>query len=511
MHVQVVKGSITHVQADAVVVNLFAGVTEPGGATGALDQALGGMIRRLIQRERFNAALGSCLTFYTDALTEASTLTKVIVVGLGERASFNLESVRLASAAALKAARAANTRRLATIVHGAGIGGLDVEPAAQAVAEGTLLAAYRYAPYKGGEAVETPEENDGHNGPKELIVVEHEATKLARVEAGARRGTLYAESTNWARDLVNTPPNDMTPTHLAQAAQEMAARSALTCEILEIPDMERLGMGSLLAVARGSSAPPKLITLRYRGDGSTRNRLALVGKGVTFDSGGLSLKTSEGMISMKDDMAGAAAVLGAMRIIAQLRPAGEVLAAVPCVENMPSGHAVRPGDVVRACNGKTIEIHNTDAEGRLILADAVAYAHSQGVDEIVDVATLTGAVGVALGEEYTGVIGNDEALIERVIVAGDRCGERYWQLPSPPEYKRRFTSDIADLKNVGGRLGGAIIGGMIIGEFVGGTPWAHLDIAATASRSHARGYLPKGASGVSVRTLAELALISSAQ
>lgn len=266
-------------------------------------------------------------------------------------------------------------------------------------------------------------------------------------------------------------------------------------------------MGALLAVARGSNTPPKLILLRYEGAGSQpRRKLALVGKGVTFDSGGLSLKTSAGMISMKDDMAGAAAVLGAMRIVGERKPAIDVLAVIPCVENMPSGNAVRPGDVVRTCSGKTIEIHNTDAEGRLILADAVAYACIREVDEIVDVATLTGAVGVALGDVYSGIVSNNDALVERVVQAGRLTGERFWQLPSAPEFKKRFASDIADLKNVGGRLGGAIIGGLIIGEFAGETPWAHLDIAGTAYRSRATGYLPKGASGVAVRTLAELAL-----
>lgn len=337
-------------------------------------------------------------------------------------------------------------------------------------------------------------------------MVEFDALKLAAIEEGVARGRLFAEATNAARDLVNTPPGKMRPEDLAAAASRVAEQSHLSCEVLDEEAMEGLGMGAILSVARGSAAPPRLIVMRYQGGQEGPPDIALVGKGVTFDSGGLSLKTAEGMITMKDDMAGAAAVIGAMRIIGALRPPVNVLAVVPCVENMPSGSALQPGEVLHTCDGKSIEVHNTDAEGRLILADAVAYARAQGARAIVDVATLTGACGIALGDLYSGIISNSDRLVDLLQQAAARTGERYWRLPSDNEYKEKYASDIADIKNVGGRLGGAITGGMIIGEFAGETPWLHIDIAPTAYVEKARHYLPKGASGVAVRTLAELVL-----
>lgn len=496
MQVRVVQQSIVDIEADTLIVNLFAGVTEPGGATGALDRATGGTIHRLIRREGFKGELGQVLSFYTDDLRQ------VVIVGLGPRADFNLEAVRSASAAALKAARKSKARRVATVVHGAGIGGLEPGAAAQAVAEGSLLGNYQYAPFKKVGAKDT-----ANNAPEELLITELDSDKLSLIQQGVDRGLLFAQSTNFARDLVNTPPNSLTPVQLAEAAQDMAGQVDLECEILDEEALKRLGAGALLGVAQGSASPPRLIVLRYRSPQSPNApKIGLVGKGVTFDSGGLSLKTAEGMIAMKDDMAGAAAVLGAMRIIAHVKPAVDVVAVIPCVENMPSGSALRPGDVVHALDGKSIEIHNTDAEGRLILADGVAYARTQGVDAIIDVATLTGAIGIALGDVYTGVITNDDALMERLTAAAARSGERFWRLPGDKEYKELYKSDIADLKNVGGRAAGAITGGLIIGEFAEDTPWLHLDIAATAYNGKEQGYLPKGASGVAVRTLAELIL-----
>jgi len=283
----------------------------------------------------------------------------------------------------------------------------------------------------------------------------------------------------------------------------MAAEVGLECEILERRDMERLGMGALLGVAKGSAEEPKMIVLRYRGS-DDEQPFALVGKGVCFDSGGISLKPAEGMGAMKGDMAGAAAVLGAMRAIALLKPKQHVIAVAPCVENLPSGTALKPGDVLKAMTGKTIEVDNTDAEGRLILADAVAYAESLGAHSVVDVATLTGACVIALGSLYTGLISTDDELAEAIVEAGKKAGERYCRLPADPEYKEQYKSDVADIKNTGGRPAGAITGGLFIGEFVEKAKWAHLDIAGTGNNSKDRHYLVKGATGVAVRTLAEL-------
>ncbi|HEY8417004.1 MAG TPA: leucyl aminopeptidase [Limnochordales bacterium] len=494
MQIEVRQGNITAAAADAIIVNLFEGVTQPGGATGAVDARIGGLIRRLIAGGEFKGKLNETAVLH---MGEGLPFRKVVVVGLGKSSEFDAERVRQVSAAAAQAAAKGKVKTIATIVHGAGIGGLDPAVAAQCVAEGTLLGLYRYDKYK-------TRKNDGDHDagrPERVVIVEMDPSKVPVIQAGVDRGVILAEATNFARDLVNAPGNELTPAELARRAKAMADECGLECTILGRDEMARLGMGALLGVAQGSAHEPQLIVLRYRGaDGPP---IALVGKGVTFDTGGISLKPSEGMASMTTDMAGAAAVLGAMRAISRLKPRQHVIAVAPCVENMPSGTAQRPGDIVRAMTGKTIEIDNTDAEGRLILADAVAYAESLGAQVIVDVATLTGACVVALGHFYTGLVSTDDALAEAIMAAGRKAGERYCRLPADPDYKQQYKSDKADIKNTGGRPAGAITGALIISEFISKARWAHLDIAGTAEAKEARHYLPKGATGVAVRTLAE--------
>lgn len=490
MQLTTVHQSITEVAADAIIVNLFEGVTHPGGATGAVDKATGGMIRRLIEIGAFKGKKGECATLHFPAGLPQRC---VIIVGLGPSAEFSLDRVREVTAASLKEAAKAGARRVATIVHGAGIGGLDTAAAAQAVAEGALLGTYRYTRFK---------QDADESQVEELVIAEMAADKIQAIEQGVAIGKVLAESTNYARDLVNTPSNHLTPSALAQAAAELAREVGLTCTVIERDEMERLGMGALLGVAKGSVEPPKLIVIRNEKQ-SGGPLTALVGKGVTFDTGGISLKPAQGMEEMKSDMAGAAAVLGAVRAIALLKPEANVMGVIPAVENMPSGTALKPGDIVRTMTGKTIEVDNTDAEGRLILADAVAYAVSQGAQKIVDVATLTGACIVALGSVYTGVVANDDRLVAELFQAAEKTGEKYWRLPADPAYKEQFKSEVADLKNTGGREAGAITGALIIGEFVGSASWAHLDIAGTSFLRSAKGYNPKGATGVGVRTLAQ--------
>ncbi|HLT58647.1 MAG TPA: leucyl aminopeptidase [Limnochordales bacterium] len=495
MEIVVQQGNITEAAADAVIVNLFEGVTQPGGATGALDARIGGLIRRLIANGELRGKLNETAVLHVG---DGFPFRKVVVVGLGKASEFDAERVRQVSAAAAQAAARGRVKTIATIVHGAGIGGLDVAAAAQSVAEGTLLGLYRYDKYK------TRREDNGapdEGRPERVVVVEMDAGKLPVIRAAVERGVVLAEATNFARDLVNAPANELTPAELARRAQAMAEEEGLECTILDREEMARLGMGALLGVAQGSAHEPKLVVLRYRGGEGPP--IALVGKGVTFDTGGISLKPSQGMGAMTSDMAGAAAVLGAMRAIARLKPRQHVIAVAPCVENMPSGTAQRPGDIVRAMTGKTIEIDNTDAEGRLILADAVAYAESLGAATIIDVATLTGACVVALGHIYTGLVSNDDALAEALMAAGRKAGERYCRLPADPEYKEQYKSDVADIKNTGGRPAGAITGALIISEFIDKARWAHLDIAGTARAEKARHYVRKGATGVAVRTLAE--------
>lgn len=490
MRIQVYQGNVTEVQVDALIVNLFEGVQHPGGATGAVDQQIGGLISKIIANGEFTGKLNETAVIY---LSDEMPFRKVVVVGLGKREEFSPERVRQVTAAALRTAAKGKCTRIGTILHGAGIGGLDVKEAAQCLAEGAILGQYRYDVYKSD-----PESRE----PIDLWVIERDPSKLEALEAGLQRGTVLAQAANFARDLVNAPGNELTPTALAERARAMAEDVGLDCTVLDRDELERLGMGALLAVAKGSAEPPKLVVLRYKGS-EREQPVALVGKGVTFDSGGISLKPSAGMAEMKGDMAGAAAVLGAMKAIAQLQPKEHVIGIIACVENMPSGTALKPGDIVRSMTGKTIEIDNTDAEGRLILADAVAYAESLGAHTIVDVATLTGACIIALGNVYTGAVGNNSTLADEVIEAGRKAGERIWQLPADPEYKEQYKSDVADIKNTGGREAGAITGALIIGEFVKEARWLHLDIAGTAWTGKEKHYIAKGGTGVAVRTLAE--------
>jgi leucyl aminopeptidase len=341
---------------------------------------------------------------------------------------------------------------------------------------------------------------------RELTIVAADETKLPGLEQGHNRGKILAEATNLARDMVNEPANYMTPSQMAETAKRLADTYRLGLSVLEQEQMQESGMGALLGVARGSQEPPKFITLRFKGRNSDETDVALVGKGITFDSGGISIKPSEKMEDMKGDMAGGAAVMAAISAIAQLKPEINAVAIIPATENLPSGNALKPGDILTAMSGKTIEIISTDAEGRLILADALGYANKLGAKHIVDVATLTGAMRAALGDVYTGILGNNQELIDRVITAGTAAGELMWPMPMHEKYKEQIKSDTADIKNVGGRYGGAITAAQFLAEFAGDTPWVHLDIAGTDLTEKEQAYLVKGATGVPVRTLVNLVL-----
>jgi len=366
-------------------------------------------------------------------------------------------------------------------------------PPADALVTGTTLAAYRFDRFKSG---------DGDDSPRLESLTLLGPAELAETVAGAR---VAAEAQNRSRDLQGTPANFATPAFLAERAEEIAAGSdALTVEVFGRAELEEIGMGGLLAVGQGSAEEPKLIVLRYAGGGSSA-KLAFIGKGVTFDTGGISLKPGAGMHEMKMDMSGGAAVLEAVAAIAELGLPLDLIAVVPTTENMPSGTAIKPGDVITQYNGKTVEVNNTDAEGRLILADALAYAVEQGAERIVDLATLTGAVEVALGSTYAGLISNDDALAAEVTQAGEETGELVWRLPLHPEYKELMKGTVADLSNLASkRKAGTITAASFLEEFVGETPWAHLDIAGT-SWDVGREYVGSDASGFGVRLLVELA------
>jgi leucyl aminopeptidase len=416
--------------------------------------------------------------------------TRVLLAGAGKAEKFDAAEMRRLSGAALRYLKTKSIKNVALALE-AEFAGDDF---ASAAIEGAILGDFEPDRYKKGD-------------DKKSVEVFTVAGDTPGLDAAAERGRALAEAQNFSREMVNEPANRLTPLRMADAAQKMAAEFGLECETLDRDAMEKLGMGSLLGVAIGSAEPPVLIVLRYRpANAHGSAHLGLVGKGVTFDTGGISIKPADGMEKMKYDMAGGAAMIGAMRAIAQLRPAIPVTGFVPCVENMPGSRAQRPGDIVTAMNGKTIEVINTDAEGRLILADALTYARRQGCTHLVDAATLTGAVVVALGHLNVGLFASDDRMRDRVLEASRAEGERMWPLPLEDDYKEYLKSAFADIANVGGRWGGAVTAALFLKEFAEETPWVHLDIAGTAWLDDAKPYMAKGPTGLPVRTLVRLAM-----
>ncbi|MCC6961354.1 MAG: leucyl aminopeptidase [Dehalococcoidia bacterium] len=486
---------VTRTAADAVIVNLFEGVTVPGGATGAVDAALDGAITKLIAQGDIRGKSGEVTIIHTFGKLPSP---RVVVAGLGKRDAFDLDAVRNLGANLARALRKPGISTLATIAHGAGIGGLAAGPAAQALAEGFLLGNYRFLKHKA--------KDDDRTEIASVTLVESDAAKVGQFTASAARGVLLADAANLARDLANAPSNHLTPSDLAACAADVAKENGLEIEVLERADMERKGMGSLLSVAKGSAQPPKLVRLSYRGRGGEGYDLALVGKGITFDTGGISIKPAANMEAMKADMTGAASVIAALGAIAKLAPKVNVVGIAPCTENMPGGNASKPGDVVSAMNGRTIEIINTDAEGRLVLADALCWAKELGAANIVDVATLTGAVTTALGDVAYGLMTNNDAFCSKLEAAAAEAGEKTWRLPMWKEYDEYIKSDVADCKNSASRGAGTIVGAKFLEPFVGDTPWVHMDIAGVDMMSADKGWVSKGASGYSVRAMINLAV-----
>jgi leucyl aminopeptidase len=424
----------------------------------------------------------------------------VMLLGVGPRAEVSSDAVRRAIGRA--APQLGKHDSVATTLpQAAGRAGDD---AVQAVVEGLLLGSYRFTRYKSGQVADTPQKPS----LKRVTVIGTGRSDAKLSKAALRRGQVVSEAVLWARDLVNMPALDCTPVFLAKQAQAMARENGLECKIWAEAELRKGGFGGILGVGSGSVNPPRMIELRYRGAGPRDVPIGLTGKGISFDSGGLSIKPADAMEWMKADKGGAASILATMRAIAQLGPKVNVIAAIPCAENMPSGSAIRPGDVLRHRNGKTSEVLNTDAEGRLVLADALSYLSEQRPRPrvIIDTATLTGACMIALGEEIFGVMGNDPGLIRDIVSAGEQVGEQGWELPLWKGYRRLIESEVADIKNVGKRYGGAITAAWFLSEFVDGVPWAHLDIAGPAFAEKAGDYWPKGATGVPVRTLVRYVL-----
>jgi leucyl aminopeptidase len=494
MQIKATSGDISAFQADAVVVNLFEGVDSPGGATGAVDSAMDGAISELIKAGDIRGKLGEFTLVHSLGRVPSP---RVIVAGLGKQADFNLDKVRSVSGDLARYLRRHRIKEAGLVTHGAGIGGLSAEDCASAIAEGTIMGLYRFLRHK-----KPPEEDFD---VESLTLVEHDASKVPALEKGIERGRILGDAANFCRDLANEPSNYLTPTEMADRAKALAADAGIECEVYGPDWMREKGMGGVLGVASGSTQEPRFIVMRYNGGGDAKP-LALVGKGITFDTGGISIKPAANMEEMKGDMSGGASVIAAMSAIGRLRPAANVIGIVPATENMPGGSAIKPGDVLKTMSGKTIEVINTDAEGRLILSDGLAYACEQGATAIVDIATLTGAISVTLGNVAMGAMGNDSGLMDRVKKAASDAGEKVWELPMYDEYKDQIKSDVADMKNTGGRGAGSITAAMLLKEFVGDTPWVHLDIAGVDNYDRDKGVIVKGASGIPVRTLVNLAL-----
>ncbi len=489
MDIKTIAKPIYELDADTLLIYLFENNTDFGEATAAVDRVLNGHIRELTQSGDFSGELGKSITLYP---RDQLTAQRVIISGLGKIEDFNLDVLRQAVATGIQRAKEAGTRHVATGLAGTGEGGFSAIESARAIVEGALLTLYQY------DGQKSSIKNQTEIGTLELLAV--------GVETGIAEGRAFAAGANLARDLVNLPPNICTPTYLAERASEMATAAGLHCEILGEQQIQALKMGAFLGVAQGSDQPLKFVILEHNSDRADElDTIVLVGKGVTFDTGGYSLKTRDGMVGMKSDMAGAAAVIGALRTIAGLHLPLHVVGLVPTVDNMVSGHAYRPQDVLTASNGKTIEVISTDAEGRLLLADALVYAGRYSPVAVIDIATLTGACIVALGHAAAGLFSTDDTLRDRLMAAGEYAQERVWPLPLYRDYRKVLESETADMKNTGGRLNGVGTSAMFLKEFTDYPAWAHIDIAGLATDLKDIAYVPStGASGFGSRLMAQM-------
>jgi leucyl aminopeptidase len=510
MEVMLRRGDVAARPAGALALGILEGGGALTGAAAAVERATRGALTAVLRRRDFRGRFLETIVLYPRGVRAQ----RVILVGLGRPAALDAHRVRLAAAQAAKRARELGAGTLVIVARGADRGGLDPARAAQAVAEGSVLGHYRFTAYR---------RDPGPAALKRVEVLERDDDAAKRLAPAVSRGARWAEAACLARDLANTPGQDLTPEVLAARAREIGRHAGARVEVLGVPQLERLGMGALLAVGRGSVNPPRLIVLDYlpgakaaRAGGPARSgarrparaaddrgTVVVIGKGVTFDTGGISLKPRENMHRMKYDMSGAAAVLGLFSALPTLELPFRVVGVIPSAENMPGGRALKPGDVVRAIDGTTIEITNTDAEGRLLLADALGYAHRFKPAAVVDLATLTGSITIALGHLAAGLFTGDEALAAELMAAADASGERLWRMPLWDDYAPEMKSDTADLVNSSVREGGACLAAIFLKQFARDLPWAHLDIAGTAWANVERPHEPRGATGYGVRLLLE--------
>jgi leucyl aminopeptidase len=485
------KGKLADTKSHAIILTLFEDSKKLTGTALEIDQKSNGLISELIENGDFEAKPSQISVIYTRGSLPAK---RIALVGLGKHSEFNLEKLRAAFAKALQHLRNLNIKEAATSIN------LNLIPrkkdqVAQAVAEGSLLGLYQYTPFKtvGREDLKDMEQLNIIADEKDFFLI----------ESAIKKAQIITQAVYFARDLVSAPSNEMTPSIMAQKAREIARRKNVSCKVLDKEKMKEMGMNALLAVASGSNEEPKFIILEYAGGKKSAAPIVLVGKGLTFDSGGISIKPSDKMEEMKSDMSGGAAVMGVIMATADLQLPLNIIGFIPATENMPGGTAYKPGDILKSYSGKTIEVLNTDAEGRLILADALAYASEFKPEAVIDVATLTGACIVALGDDVIGMLGTDDKLKSEIDRAAQTTGELVWELPLWESYHELIKSDIADYKNSSGRSAGTITAAAFLSKFAGDAPWVHLDIAGPAWTNKEKTYIPKGASGVAVRLLVE--------
>ncbi|MBI5748868.1 MAG: leucyl aminopeptidase [Nitrospinae bacterium] len=490
MKVYLKKESIEKHKTGCMVVGVFEG-KKPEGLAKIIDKRLNGLVSKLFKDKDFEGKPNQTRLIYTQGRIPAE---RVLLVGLGKEKEFKIEKMRQASGNSSKAVRDLGLKKFSTVLAQIKIKKVPDYEISKAVTEGAILSLYDFTNYR------TEKREEIKRVDEIALLIEKESKEIKK---GLDDGFKISEAVYIARDMINHPANTATPTYLSEQAKRIARKSGIKCKVLDRADMERLKMGALLAVARGSDEPPKFIIMEYNGGKKGERPVLIVGKGLTFDSGGISIKPSEKMEEMKHDMAGGAAAICAIKAAADLKLPVNVVSLIPATENMPSGKADKPGDVVKAMSGKTIEVISTDAEGRMILADALTYGERYKPKAVVDLATLTGACIIALGYHATGLLGNDKDLIEAIKRAGEKSGERVWELPLWEEYEEQNKSDIADVKNVGGRGGGTITAAAFLKKFAGKFKWAHLDIAGTVWEYNGKPYVPKGAVGVGVRLLVE--------
>ncbi len=493
--IKVKKGLIEEERAEAIIVARYQDDAKLEGAIAHLNRATRGRLRTHISSGEFQGKLNQVSILHMNGELPAK---RIVLVGLGKKPPARLDSIRQAMGTVSKTMQSLELTAFTLVIPDRGIAGTTLEATSQAMTEGCLLGLYQFLHYQPSRAKET-------KPVRAITLVTRDEKTLSMVRAGTRRGHIVAEAANSVRDLCNHPSNVLTPSTLAKEAKTIAKARGIQCTILDRAKAKKLGMGAYLGVAQGSHEPPQFIVLKYSGAPKKARPIVLVGKAITFDTGGISIKPSENMERMKADMTGGAIVLQTIRAIASLKLPINVVGIVPSTENMPGGQATKPGDILTSLSGKTIEVLNTDAEGRLILADGLTYAMRYKPAAVIDIATLTGAVFVALGSHAIGVLGNNDALIERVKKVGESIGERAWQLPLWDEYKEQIKSDVADVRNIGGRGGGTITAAAFLSHFVDDDyPWVHLDIAGTDWGESARPYIPKGPTGIGARLVIEL-------